>query len=265
MLAVTTWRPGAHRPQHVVARRVDPADQLDDQIRALEDARRTSRGSRVSTPDSSGRSPVIRSIRSAWPGSSAANAAPDRAVAEQPDAEGAVSRDVTGRQVVVGLAPHDHARHRHRGRRSPAGAARRCSCWPARSRRRRWPASRPRRRGAGRAAPRRATITSPDSQCLPARWQRSVPRRERPVGDQRLVARAVEHRAQVVGHAAVDRHPGRDVALDRLDRVERDRRVGDQRAAGLEQQPLVRPEPACAASTIASTYSSIDGGCWSAV
>jgi hypothetical protein len=28
---------GAHRAQHVVARGLDPADQLDDQIRALED------------------------------------------------------------------------------------------------------------------------------------------------------------------------------------------------------------------------------------
>ena len=35
---------------------------------------------------------------------------------------------------------------------------------------------------------------------------------------------AVEHRPQVVGHAAVDGDPGRDVALDRLDRVERDGR-----------------------------------------
>src|ERR1019366_758191 len=40
------------------------------------------------------------------------------------------------------------------------------------------------------------------------------------IGDLRLVDRAVEHRAQVVRHAAVDGHPARDVLLDALDRVE---------------------------------------------
>ena len=53
------------------------------------------------------------------------------------------------------------------------------------------------------------------------------------IDDVRLVARPVEHRPQVVGHAAVDGDVGGDVRLDRLDRVERDGRVGDQDAAGL--------------------------------
>ena len=39
---------------------------------------------------------------------------------------------------------------------------------------------------------------------------------------------------------AVDGHPGRDVALDGLNRVQGDGRVGHQRPAGLEQQPLAR-------------------------
>ena len=64
-------------------------------------------------------------------------------------------------------------------------------------------------------------------------------RRQRPVGDQRLIHRAVQHRAQVVGHAAIDRHPGGYVALDGLHRVQGHGRVSDERPAGLEQQPPV--------------------------
>ena len=107
---------GAHRGQQVLARRLEAADQLDDQVRALEDLVERAPRLRVSTPDSSGRSPVIRSIRSACAGSSSANAGADRAVAEQPDAERlargppAHRRDVPAHQVGVGLAAHDEAR-----------------------------------------------------------------------------------------------------------------------------------------------------------
>jgi hypothetical protein len=62
-----------------------------------------------------------------------------------------------------------------------------------------------------------------------------------PRRDLSLVARAVEHRAQVVGHAAVDRDVEIDVALDRLDRVQRHRRVGHERAARLVEDPHVGP------------------------
>src|ERR1700742_1847665 len=62
---------------------------------------------RVITPDSSGRSPVIRSIRSAWAGSSDANAEPTVPWPSTPTRNVGLS-DVTGRQVVVGLAPHGH-------------------------------------------------------------------------------------------------------------------------------------------------------------
>ena len=65
---------------------------------------------------------------------------------------------------------------------------------------------------------------------------------ERAISDQRLVHRSVQHRPEIVRHAAVDRDPPRDVALDGLHGVERDRRVGHQRAPGLQQQSLVRAE-----------------------
>ena len=67
-------------------------------------------------------------------------------------------------------------------------------------------------------------------------------RAARAIGDLRRIARAVEHRAQVVRHATVDGDPGRDVVLDRDDAVERDDAVGDERATGLDQQPLARAQ-----------------------
>ena len=60
-----------------------------------------------------------------------------------------------------------------------------------------------------------------------------------PVGDLGFVDGVVEHRANVVGHAAVDRDvaaPAGNV-LDRADRVEREPGVGDQRAARLAEDP----------------------------
>ena len=53
---------GAHRAQHVVARRFDAADQLDDQIGALEDLLEVAARLRVSTPRDLGPRPVERSI-----------------------------------------------------------------------------------------------------------------------------------------------------------------------------------------------------------
>ena len=53
--------------------------------------------------------------------------------------------------------------------------------------------------------------------------------------EERLVAAAVEHRAGVVAHTAVDRHVRADVGevLDRAHGVERDRRGRDDRSARL--------------------------------
>ena len=46
---------GAHRAQHVVARRLEPADQLDDQVASRRGSRRSRPRERVSTPAISGR------------------------------------------------------------------------------------------------------------------------------------------------------------------------------------------------------------------
>src|SRR5262249_11137070 len=57
-----------------------------------------------------------------------------------------------------------------------------------------------------------------------------------------LVARAVELRPRVVGHAAVDRDPADAAALlRRADAVERDACTADERAAGLEYEARARP------------------------
>ena len=97
---------------------------------------------------------------------------------------------------------------------------------------------------AGAASIASRTITSPDSQCIPATVDECVRLGEDAIGDQRLVARAVEHRPQVVGHAAVDREVGADPGdlLDRADAVGGDAGVGDQRAPRLDHHPHVVAE-----------------------
>ena len=98
------------------------------------------------------------------------------------------------------------ARGRHRrGPRRPAGAARGCSCWPSSGGRPRWTATAtqiPGRRSAGSETS--GATRSPLSQCFPTTvtmWAGAVAA----PGDQRhRVARAVERRADVVAHAAVD-------------------------------------------------------------
>ena len=165
-------------------------------------------------------------------------------------------------QVVVGLAPDDARAPRRRGRRSPAGAARRCSCWPARSRRRRWPGVAITSPGSG--VGQRDVADDHVAGFAVLAGQRGSARSPGASGRSAITAsytRAVQHRPQVVRHPAVDRDPGRDVALDRLDRVQGHRRVGDQRAARLEQQPLVRRRArSCTRRRSPSTYSSIVGG-----
>src|SRR5581483_1483470 len=57
------------------------------------------------------------------------------------------------------------------------------------------------------------------------------------VREQCGVAGAVQRRARVVGHAAVDRDPGgRAAALDDADAVEGEAGAADERAAGLEDE-----------------------------
>ncbi len=66
---------GAHRADHVVARRLDPADQLGDQVGAGEDLLEVASGARQHAGDL-GPSPVTCAICSARWGSSSAKAAP---------------------------------------------------------------------------------------------------------------------------------------------------------------------------------------------
>ena len=191
LLAVTTCRAGAHRAQHVVARRLDPADQLDDQIRALEDLVERARASGSARPRSRPQ-PGDPLDPVGVPRQQLGERGADGAVAEQPDPERSaapisVERRRRGHQVLVGLAPHDdprvavaaedHRRARHAvvvvGQRVAVGAGRR--------------RRRARRPGAGSGSSASRTITSPDSQCLPARWQRSVAGASGAVGDHRLV------------------------------------------------------------------------------
>src|SRR3546814_14728853 len=63
---------------------------------------------------------------------------------------------------------------------------------------------------------------------------------------QRLVAGPVEHRARVVGHAAVDRHVGAHARhlLDGADRVERDAGLGRDRPSGLGEDAGLDPRVA---------------------
>src|SRR3954453_23104685 len=179
---------------------------------------------RVSTPVSSGRSPVTCSTWSVRAARSSAKADPTVPWPRSPTLK------VPGKEVLVGLAAddgtrfavldEDHGRARHAvvvvGHAEAVGP------------------------GGGRddevARPRvvEQHLVDDDVPGL-AMLAGQATRRlaaEAPQ-DLGLVARPVEHRAHVVGHAAVDAHPRRDVALDRLDRVERHTGVRGQRAAGL--------------------------------
>ena len=121
---------GAHRAQHVVARRVDAADQLDDQVGAGEDlvevAARAREHAAELRPQAGDRDDRVGALLEQRRERGA-----DRAVAEQADAKRlghpAPRRSRGGRR----RAP------RRRRRTRPAGAAGRCSSRPSRARRRR--------------------------------------------------------------------------------------------------------------------------------
>src|SRR3954470_1559154 len=199
---------------------------------------------RVSTPETSGCRPVAAVTASARAASSSAKAAPTVPRPSSPMRTGlepseAIARlEVPRGQVLVGLAADDHAGlaiaaeddrgTRHAGvvvgHRVAVGAG-----------------------GGGdedvadgglgqhRVADdhvARLAVHAGD------RHQR-LGRRRGAVGDQRFVVGAVEHRPQVVRHAAVDGDVGahaRDL-LDGADAVGGEARVGDQRAPGLDQDP----------------------------
>ena len=87
LLAVTTCLPGRHRAQDVVARGLEAAHQLDDEVATPARISSKSPRERVSTPVSSGRSPVTRDDRVGALGQQLGEGRADRAVAEQADAE----------------------------------------------------------------------------------------------------------------------------------------------------------------------------------
>ena len=122
---------GLHRPQHVLARRLEPAHQLDDQVRALEDlleraarARQHARQLRARAGDRLDRVGAL--------GQQRLERRTDRPVAEQADPK---CRGQPG-PPASRAAPPPAPRRPRRG--SRAAAARRCSCWPARARTPRW-------------------------------------------------------------------------------------------------------------------------------
>src|SRR3954470_13924417 len=184
---------------------------------------------RVKTPDSSGRSPVENSIESARSSSSVWSAPPTVPWPRSP-----TLNVVTSRQVLVGLAAHDRARaavlaedHRRPGdrvvvvgHRMPVGAGRRHDEDVAYLRI-------IKRDVADQDVARFAMHPGNGDDLLATE----------PVGDIRLVFRAVEHRPQVVDHPTVDgnvrAHAGN--LLDGSDGVDRDARVSDQRAPRLAQ------------------------------
>src|SRR4051794_30356188 len=194
---------------------------------------------RVSTPVTSGVRPVTCAICSARWASSVSNAAPTVPWPRRP------TLYVSGMQVLEGLAAHDQARAavgaeddggpRHAvvvvGHRVHVGAG---------------------DRGDERVAGLRvvqARLADQDVARLAVLAHHGGRRAGgadvvREVG---LVRRVVEHRAQVVRHAAVDGHEahgavGQVDVLDRLDGVERDARGGHERAARLDRELLVHAE-----------------------
>ena len=135
--------PGAHRAQHVVARRLDPADHLDDQVAAGEDLLEVAAGARQHAGDLGAQARhALRPGRRAR-ASSSANAAPTVPWPSRPMRKRSASRADQPTSRAPGRRRSRGARRRarrRRGRRSPAAAGCRCSCWPSRSRRRRSPA-----------------------------------------------------------------------------------------------------------------------------
>ena len=87
MLARHDVLAGAHRREQVVARGLDPADQLDDQLGAREDLLEARRCVRVSTPLITGRRPVAARDLVGALGEQLVERRADGAVTEQADAE----------------------------------------------------------------------------------------------------------------------------------------------------------------------------------
>ena len=125
----------AHRAQQVVPGRVDPADQLDDQVRVLQQLVERAPAARhharqLGTQAGDPRDPVR--MRGQRLGKRAAHGA----VAQQPDPERPLSRRHARPGPRRSRGGPRRARSPRR-RRSPGLWGRRCSYWPSRTRRRR--------------------------------------------------------------------------------------------------------------------------------
>ena len=231
--------------------RLEAADQLDDHVASSARISSKSPSTRVSTPASSGRRPVSRLDRIGALGEQLHEGAADRAAAEQADLDSRRRHRARAdpRRSRGGRRPAP----RRPGRRSPAAAARRCNCSPSRSRRRRSPARPACRRPRVRRASRRAGSRRRTRSACRRRGQGVGPPARSAIT--RLVARAVEHRPHVVGHAAVDRDVGAHAGdlLDGPDRVGGDAGVADQRAAGLDEDLAPGRRPLTTPRTLTST------------
>src|SRR4051794_32975835 len=233
LLAVTTCLPAAMaRSTYSRAGSMPPMTSTTRSERSRMSAK--SPRERVSTPASSGRSPVACSTWGARSESRRANAPPTVPWPRRP-----TLNDVPGGQVLVGLAADDDAgvavaaEHHGWAREAVVVVGQRVTV------------------GAGGRGDDEVAgpgvievgVGHDDVAGLAvlARHRAALAAHGvGPVGQQRLVAGAVEHGPQVVGHPAVHGHPGRGVALDGLDPVDGHARVGHQRPARLEEDPLAR-------------------------
>src|SRR5829696_5917497 len=229
LLAVTTWRPA--RMASMTYWRAGSRPPISSTMRS--EASRISRKSpreRVSTPEISGRSPVTRSTSPARSTTRPANAAPTVPWPSRP-----TLKEVTGQQVVVALAPHDGAPPPTGGEddgraRDPVVVVGHRVAVGARA-----------RDGDEVAGPRvvEGDVSDDHVARLAVLADQATGRVAAEAPDHLgLVAGAVEHGAQVVGHPTVGGHPAPGAVLDRLDLVEGHAGVGHERPAGLDEQPL---------------------------
>src|SRR3954454_18072176 len=233
LLAVTTWRPARiARRMYSRAGSMPPISSTTRWLRSTMSSK--SPRLRVRTPTTSGRLPVVAAIESARSSISSCRAAPTVPRASSPTQNGPPGAGVPGREVAVGLAAHhdasvatraeDHGRPRdavvvvrHRVPVRPGGRGHEHVTGPRVVEHDVWHED----------VARLAMLAGDGAQVRPAEA----------VGDLRLVARAVEHRPQVVGHPAVARHVRPHVRdpLHRADAVDRHARVGYERAARLAE------------------------------
>src|SRR4029077_2621915 len=215
LLAVTTGRPA--RIASSTKSRAGSVPPISSTIRS-ERSRIApkSPSERLRTPEISGRRPVAASTAAARSASRSAKAAPTVPFPSSPMRMGlGPSLDIAGRQVLVGLAPdhdprlavaaEDHRRPRHAvvvaGHRVTVSAGR----------------GRDQDVADDGVGEHRVADEDVAGLAVHAGYRdQGVGRGGGAVGDQRLVARAVEHRPHVVRHAAVDGDVGAD-AGDLLD------------------------------------------------